>query len=111
MTNTENTFTITVIGNGIGASAGAIQEAISQAYRLNPSIASGLALAKVTALAVGAEGFTVAIAVQSGDPERIAAASTKAIASIVLSTEQTRGAYPAEARRALSERHVRPWPT
>ena len=86
MKNTEDTFTITVVSNGIGAAAGAIQEAISEAYRLNPSIASGLALAKVTALSVGAEGFTVAIAVESGDPERIAAASTKAIASIVLST-------------------------
>jgi Ca2+-binding RTX toxin-like protein len=86
MENLEDTFTVSVIGNGIGAVAGVIQDLIRDAHLQNPSIASGLALAKITVLAVGAEGFSVAIAVQSGDPDRIGKASTAAIGSIVLST-------------------------
>jgi RTX calcium-binding nonapeptide repeat (4 copies) len=86
MSNTEDSFTITIASNGIGGAAGAIQELISDAFRRNPSIASGLALAKMTVLSTGAEALTVAIAVKSGDPDRIGRASTAAIASIALST-------------------------
>ncbi|MNZ02423.1 hypothetical protein D3C78_190660 [compost metagenome] len=86
MENLEDTFTVSVIGNGLGVTAGAIQDLIRDAHLKNSSVASGLALAKITVLSVGAEGFTVAVAVQSGDPDRIGKASTAAIASIVLST-------------------------
>jgi hypothetical protein len=86
MANQEDSFTVSVVSNGIGTAAGTIQGLIAEAYKKNPSIAAGLALAKVTVVAVAADTLTVAIAVQSGDPDRIGKASAAAIGSIALST-------------------------
>ena len=86
MANQEDSITVKVIGSGLGTSAGIIQALIAEAYKKNLSIAAGLALAKVTVVAVAADTLTVAIAVQSGDPDRIGKASAAAVGSIALST-------------------------
>lgn len=84
--NLEDSISVTIVGNGVGAAAGAIASQIAAAYAKNPTLATGLALAKVSFVSTAAETLTVVIAIQSGDPNRIGSTSSAAIASIAAST-------------------------
>jgi len=69
--NVENSITVTVVSNGIGAVAGAIASQIAVVNAASPTISGGLAVAKMSIVSVAAETLGVVIAVQSGDADRI----------------------------------------
>lgn len=81
--NFENTWTFNIIINGTGGALGAVQGILSKAFQENPSIATGIALGKVTVFNLGTECIGVTIALQSGNPDRIGSTTTQAMGSII----------------------------
>jgi len=80
----ENSVTVTITGNGVGAYGAFLQGYMEEAWRANPSLFTGGLLAKATVLSAFPDLLTVTIAVQSGDSGRIGAAAFKALGSVAI---------------------------